>query len=238
MESVFSRLELIYGEDKVFSLKNKRIAVFGAGGVGGYVIEALARSAIGSIDIFDNDTVALSNFNRQIIATNKTVGMLKTEAAKERVNSINPDCVVNTFSVFYAPDNADEFDLSVYDYVVDAIDFVPGKICLAVKCQEVGVPLIASMGAGNKIRPEMLEVADIYETSVCPLARVMRRELKKRGIKKLKVVYSKEEARKPIKSFENGEKVLPGSTAFVPSTAGLIIASVIINELTGIDKDK
>lgn len=233
MENYLSRLEMLYGADKVSALKKSRVAVFGVGGVGGYVVEALARSGIGEIDIFDNDTVAPSNLNRQIIATAETVGMLKTEAAKNRILSINPECRVNVQSVFYAPDNADDFDLSVYDYVADAIDFVPGKICLAVKCQENGVPEISAMGAGNKIHPEMLEVADIYKTSVCPLARVMRRELKKRGVKKLEVVYSKEEARKPQIDFANGERLAPGSTAFVPSCAGLIMASVIINRLTG-----
>ena len=159
------------------------MAVFGAGGVGGYIIEALARSGIGAIDIIDSDTVALSNLNRQIIAVRDTVGMLKTEAAKMRVMSIDPDCRVIGIPRFYAPDNEEEFDLSVYDYVADAIDFVPGKISLAVRCQQLGVPIISAMGAGNKIHPEMLEVADIYQTSVCPLARVMRRELKKRGSK-------------------------------------------------------
>ena len=224
METPLSRLELIYGSEKVASLKTKRVAVFGAGGVGGYIIEALARSGIGAID-----KVALSNLNRQIIAVRDTVGMMKTQAAKNRVLSINPECVVTEIPKFYAPDNAEEFDLTAYDYVADAIDFVPGKISLAVRCGQLGVPIISAMGAGNKIHPEMLEVADIYQTSVCPLARVMRRELKKRGVKKLKVVYSKEETKRPLHA--KGEKLLPGSTAFVPSCAGLIMASVIINEL-------
>lgn len=231
METQLSRLELIYGSEKVASLADKRVAVFGAGGVGGYIIEALARSGIGAIDIIDSDTVALSNLNRQIIAVRDTVGMLKTEAAKMRVMSINPDCRVIGIPRFYAPDNEEEFDLSVYDYVADAIDFVPGKISLAVRCQQLGVPIISAMGAGNKVHPEMLEVADIYQTSVCPLARVIRRELKKRGVKKLKVVYSREEIKRPPHC--EGEKLLPGSTAFVPSCAGLIMASVIVNELCG-----
>ncbi|WP_124099710.1 tRNA threonylcarbamoyladenosine dehydratase [Ruminococcus sp. Marseille-P6503] len=229
METQLSRLELIYGSEKVASLADKRVAVFGAGGVGGYIIEALARSGIGAIDIIDSDKVALSNLNRQIIAVRDTIGMMKTEAAKKRVMSISSGCAVTGIPKFYSPENEEEFDLSAYDYVADAIDYVPGKISLAVRCQQLGVPVISAMGAGNKIHPEMLEIADIYQTSVCPLARVMRRELKKRGVKKLKVVYSREEIKKPPHS--EGKKPLPGSTAFVPSCAGLIMASVIINEL-------
>lgn len=222
---------MLYGKEKVEILKRSKVAVFGVGGVGGYVVEALARSGVGRLDLFDNDTVAVSNINRQIIATTDTVGKRKTDAAKERVLSINPNCEVNANCVFYAPDNAAEFDLSQYDYVVDAIDFVPGKISLAVECEKAGTPLIAAMGAGNKLHPEMLEISDIYKTSVCPLARVMRRELKKRGVKKLTVVYSKEEAVKP--KIPEGEKLVPGSCAFVPSAAGLIIAGRVVNELTG-----
>ena len=222
---------MLYGKEKVNILKNSKIAVFGVGGVGGYVVEALARSGVGSIDIFDNDTVAESNLNRQIIATVNTIGMEKVQAAKDRILSINPDCKVNACCVFYAPDNAEDFHLEQYDYVVDAIDFVPGKISLAVECDKVGSKLISAMGAGNKIHPELLEISDIYKTSVCPLARVMRRELKKRGIKKLTVVYSKEPAITP--EIPEGEKLCPGSCAFVPSAAGLIIAGRIINELTG-----
>lgn len=231
MENYLTRLEMLYGREKVDILRRSKIAVFGVGGVGGYAVEALARSGVGRLDLFDNDTVAVSNLNRQIIATTETMGVLKVNAAKERIAVINPLCKVNANAVFYAPDNAAEFDLSQYDYVVDAIDFVPGKISLAVECEKAGTPLISAMGAGNKLHPEMLEISDIYKTSVCPLARVMRRELKKRGIKKLTVVYSKEEARKP--QIPEGEKLCPGSNAFVPSCAGLIIAGRIVNELTG-----
>lgn len=231
MENYLTRLEMLYGKEKVDMLRKAKIAVFGVGGVGGYVVEALARSGVGRLDLFDNDTVAVSNLNRQIIATTETVGRLKVEAAKERIAIINPQCEVNANAVFYAPDNAELFDLKQYDYVVDAIDFVPGKISLAVECSKTDTRLISAMGAGNKIHPEMLELADIYSTSVCPLARVMRRELKKRGIKKLTVVYSKEEAKKPI--IPEGGKLCPGSSAFVPAAAGLIIAGRIVNELTG-----
>ncbi len=231
MENYLTRLEMLYGKEKIDALKKSKIAVFGVGGVGGYAVEALARSGVGQLDIFDNDTVAPSNLNRQIIATTQTIGIFKVEAAKQRIAVINPQCRVNANAVFYAPDNASEFNLYRYDYVVDAIDFVPGKISLAVECERAGTPLISSMGAGNKLHPEMLELSDIYETSVCPLARVMRRELKKRGVKKLTVVYSKEEAKKP--QIPEGEKLRPGSNAFVPSCAGLIIAGRIVNELTG-----
>lgn len=231
MSEFLQRLEMLYGRDKVETLKKSKVAVFGAGGVGGYILEALARCGVGSIDIFDNDTVAESNLNRQIIATVNTIGQEKVLAAKERILSINPECKVNANCVFYAPDNAQDFNLEQYDYVADAIDFVPGKISLAVECDRLGVKLISSMGAGNKIHPEMLELSDIYKTSVCPLARVMRRELKKRGVKKLTVVYSKEPAITPV--IPQGEKLCPGSCAFVPSTTGLIMASRIVNELTG-----
>lgn len=231
MENYLTRLEMLYGREKVDLLRKSKVAVFGVGGVGGYAVEALARSGVGQLDLFDNDTVAYSNLNRQIIATTENIGTLKVEAAKKRIAIINPQCIVNANAVFYAPDNAKDFDLSQYDYVVDAIDFVPGKISLAVECEKSEVPLISAMGAGNKLHPEMLEISDIYKTSVCPLARVMRRELKKRGIKKLTVVYSKEEAIKP--EIPDGEKLCPGSNAFVPSCAGLIIAGRIVNELTG-----
>lgn len=231
MEGSLQRLEMIYKPQGIEKLKAARVAVFGVGGVGGYVVEALARSGVGQLDLFDNDTVAVSNLNRQIIATVDTVGMKKTDAAKQRVLSINPDCRVSAQCLFYAPDNADNIDLSVYDCVVDAVDFVPAKIELAVRCEKLGIRHIASMGAGNKIHPEMLEIADIYKTSVCPLARTMRQQLKKRGVRKLTCVYSKEIPR--TAEFAPGEKRFPGSTAFVPSAAGLIIASWVVNGITG-----
>lgn len=231
MEDFLQRLRMLYGNDKVELLKKSKVAVFGVGGVGGYVVESLARSGIGTIALFDNDTVAVSNINRQIIATTENIGELKVIAAQKRIKSINPECKVQANNVFYAPDNSDDFDFSQYDFVVDAIDFVPGKISLAVKCNELNIPIISAMGAGNKIHPEMLELTDLYKTSVCPLARVMRRELKKRNVKKLPVVYSKEEPIKP--NIPIGEKLCPGSCAFVPSAAGLIISGYIINKLTG-----
>ena len=230
MEERFERLEMLYSQQGIERLKSAKIAVFGVGGVGGYVVEALARSAVGRIDIFDNDTVAESNLNRQIIATTRTIGMKKTDAAAERVKSISSNCDVRGMDIFYAPDNADSIDLSQYDYVVDAVDFVPAKIELAVRCEKLGVPHISAMSAGNKLFPQLLEVADIYKTSVCPLARVMRRELKKRGVKKLLCVYSKEEPVRP--TVKDGEKLCPGSNAFVPPTAGLIIASQVVNSIT------
>lgn len=233
----FSRTELILGSEAMQKLKDARVAVFGIGGVGGYTVEALVRSGIGAIDIIDNDTVCLSNLNRQIIATHKTLGMYKVDAAKERILDINPDIEVTAYKTFYLPETEDQFDFTKYDYIVDAIDTVSGKIALAVNAQKAGTPIISSMGAGNKINADKFEVSDIYETSVCPLARVMRTELKKRGIKKLKVVYSKE---KPITPLENVQtdasakrRQTPGSCAFVPSVAGLIIAGEIIKDITG-----
>ena len=207
-------------------LSSCRVAVFGAGGVGGYVIEALARSGIGALDLIDHDKVCLSNINRQILATEKTVGQYKVDVAKERVKEISPDCIVRTYKIFYLPDTQDQFDFGDYDYVVDAIDTVTGKLTIAENAKKAGVPVISSMGAGNKIDPASFEVADLYETSICPLAKVMRRECKKRGIDSLKVVYSKEP---PVKCKEQSD--VPGSTAFVPSVAGLIIAGVVINDL-------
>lgn len=222
---------MLIGKEKLATLKNSRVAVFGAGGVGGFTIEALARAGVGAIDIIDNDTVSLSNLNRQIIALHSTVGMLKTEVAKKRIQDINPDCKVTLFSTFVLPENIDEFDFSVYDYIVDAIDTVSGKLAIIEKAYKENIPVISSMGTGNKLDPTRFEISDINKTSVCPLARVMRYELKKRGVRKLKVLYSKEE---PIKSTaeksENG-KVPPGSISFVPSVAGLIIASEVIKDL-------
>lgn len=221
---MFSRLELLVGKDNVDKLKSKHVIVFGAGGVGGYAIEAIVRSGIGSITIVDNDTISYSNLNRQIIALQNTVGKSKVEAFKERILSINPECNVYTKQMFYLPENADDIVLEDYDYVVDAIDTITAKIELAKRCEEKSVMLISSMGTGNKLNPAMLEVSDVYKTSVCPLAKVMRRELKKRRIKHLKVVYSKE---LPIKTNER----TPGSSAFVPSSAGLLIASEVIKDL-------
>lgn len=233
----FSRTQLILGEEAMKKLSESRVAVFGIGGVGGHAVEALVRSGIGAIDIIDNDTVSETNINRQIVALRSTVGRYKVDVAKERISDINPDCRVNAYRIFYTPETASEFDFTQYDYVVDAIDTVTGKIELVMNAQKCGTPVISSMGAGNKINPEMFEVADIYQTSVCPLARVMRNELKKRGVKKLKVVYSKEKAMTSVcQSDEQNEfrRTLPGSTAFTPSVAGLIIAGEIIKDLTGI----
>lgn len=221
---MFSRLELLIGKENVEKLKNKHVIVFGAGGVGGYVIEALVRSGIGHISVVDNDKVSYSNLNRQIIALQNTIGKSKVEVIKERILSINPECQVHGIEMFYLPENADDILLENYDYVVDAIDTITSKIELAKRCEEKNVKLISSMGTGNKLNPAMLEVSDIYKTSVCPLAKVMRRELKKRRIKRLKVVYSKE---LPIKTNER----TPGSSAFVPSSAGLLIASEVIKDL-------
>ena len=216
-------------------LSRARVAVFGIGGVGGYTVEALARSGIGALDLFDNDTVCLSNLNRQIIATHRTIGMYKTDAAKERILSINPDARVFAHTMFFMPETADQIDFSQFDYVVDAIDTVAGKIELAVRSYAAHVPIISSMGAGNKKNASAFEVADIYKTSVCPLARVMRRELRARGIPSLKVVYSKEIPIKPLPACEDlpqGRRSIPGSTAFVPSVAGLILAGEVVNDLT------
>ena len=233
-------------------LVGARIAVFGIGGVGGYTVEALARSGIGQLDLIDDDKVCITNVNRQLLATLKTVGQYKVDVAKERVADINPKCRVNTFKTFYMPDTEGEFDFSQYDYIVDAIDTVKGKLALVENAQKAGTPIISSMGAGNKVDAAAFEVADIYETSVCPLARVMRYECRRRGIKKLKVVYSKE---KPIRPMEDMSiscrrhcvcppgtrkctvrRDIPGSTAFVPSVAGLIIAGEVIKELTSFER--
>ena len=228
---MFSRFELLVGKDCICQLNQKHVIVFGVGGVGGYVVEALVRSGIGHITIVDNDTVSLSNLNRQIIATQDTIGKKKVEVMKERILSIHPDCDVHTLEIFYLPENADDIDLTQYDYVVDAIDTITSKIELAMRCNQK-VPLISSMGTGNKMNPAMLEVSDIYKTSVCPLAKVTRRELKKRGIQHLKVVYSKEEPLKPqVSNEQTNKRVIPGSTSFVPSSAGLLIASEVIKDL-------
>lgn len=230
MNEVSSRLEMLIGEPALEKLKKTHVAVFGAGGVGGYVIEALARSFIGELTIVDNDVVALSNINRQIFATQDTIGRSKVEVAKERVLSINPECVVNTSELFLLPENSSEIDFSRFDYIVDAIDTVSAKIELARIAQERNIPIISSMGTGNKLQPQLLEIADISKTSVCPLARVMRNLCRKNDIKKLRVVYSKEE---PVKTQEMNDdnKRIPASSAFVPPTAGLIIASAVVNDL-------
>ena len=249
MLNQFSRTQLLIGKDNMERLKNARVAVFGIGGVGGYTVEALARSGVGTLDLIDDDKVCLTNLNRQILATRKTIGKYKVDVAKERILDINPDAVVNTYKTFFMPDTAEQFDFSQYDYVVDAIDTVTGKIQLVMQAQESGVPIISSMGAGNKMDAAAFEVADIYKTSVCPLAKVMRRELKKRGVKKLKVVYSKEKPLTPIDDMEiscknhcvcppgterscTQRRQIPGSNAFVPSVVGLIIAGEIIKDLT------
>ena len=227
----FSRTAYIYGEESVKKLNNSSVAVFGVGGVGGFACEALARAGVGAIDIFDRDTVSLSNINRQIIALHSSVGRAKVDVMSERIKDINPDCSVRAFEVFYLPENADEYDLSGYDYIIDAVDTVSAKLEIICRANAAGVPVISAMGAGNKTDPTMFEVADINKTSVCPLARVMRRELKKRGVGKLKVVYSKEE---PIKceneQSEHGRSV-PGSLSFVPSVMGLIIAGEVVKDL-------
>ena len=227
----FSRTALLLGQEGVEKLKKARVAVFGVGGVGGYVVEALARSGIGTLDLIDNDTVSLSNINRQIIALHSTLGRQKTEVAAERAKDINPDITVRTHNVFYLPETAEQFDFSAYDYVVDAIDTVSGKIALVEQAKAANVPIISAMGAGNKMDATAFEVADVSQTSVCPLARVMRRELKKRGREHLKVVYSKEEPL-PAKAVDEGTgKPIPASIAFVPSVVGLIVAGEVIKDL-------
>lgn len=235
MSEKFIRTELLLGKESMDRLASSRVAVFGVGGVGGYTVEALARSGVGTIDIIDNDTVSVSNINRQIIATVDTVGKLKVDVAKERILSINPDATVNAYPNFYTPETAHTFDFTKYDYVVDAIDTVTGKISLVMKANEAGVPIISSMGAGNKLDATAFEVTDIYKTSVCPLAKVMRKELKDRGIKKLKVVYSKEMPIKPVVNPDvevvPGKRQTPGSISFVPSVVGLIVAGEVIKDI-------
>lgn len=228
---MFSRFELLVGEDNIQKLNQSHVIVFGVGGVGGYVVEALVRSGIGHITIVDNDVISLSNLNRQIIATQETIGQKKVDVMKKRILSIHPECDVTTLDMFYLPETADQIDLSQYDYVVDAIDTITSKIELAVRCDQK-IPLISSMGTGNKMNPALLQVSDIYKTSVCPLAKVMRRELKKRRVKHLKVVYSQELPMKPFASDEiTHKRTIPGSTAFVPSSAGLLIASEVVKDL-------
>ena len=252
MLNQFSRTELLLGKDAMERLAKARVAVFGVGGVGGYTVEALVRSGVGAIDLIDNDTVCLTNLNRQIIATRSTIGRDKVDVMRERILDINPDCKVTVHKCFYMPENKDDFDFSLYSYIVDAVDTVTAKIQLVMQANECNVPVISSMGAGNKLNPAAFEVTDIYKTSVCPLAKVMRRELKKRNVKKLKVVYSKEEPIKPVEDevadYRNTDcntdvehisekrRALPGSNAFVPSVAGLIIASEVIKDLAFKDR--
>ncbi len=232
MDEKFMRTGLLLGEAGLEKLAGARVAVFGIGGVGGHAVEALARSGVGHLELTDRDVVSISNINRQIIATTKTLGQYKTQVMKERILEINPEAEVNIHNCFFLPETAEEFDFRKYDYVVDAVDTVTAKIELVLKAQEAGVPIISSMGAGNKLEPWRFEVADIYETSVCPLARVMRRELKKRGVRKLKTVYSREEPRKLlIQVSDRSGKIIPGSTAFVPSAAGLILAGEVVKDL-------
>ncbi|MBD5482016.1 MAG: tRNA threonylcarbamoyladenosine dehydratase [Lachnospiraceae bacterium] len=253
----FSRTELLIGKEALNRLSRSRVAIFGIGGVGGYVVEALIRSGVGALDLIDNDTVAVSNLNRQIIATTATVGQYKVDAARERCLSINPLAQLRTYRTFYLPETADQFDFHDYDYVVDAIDTVSGKLMLIEQALHAGTPVISSMGAGNKMNPAAFEVADISETTVCPLARVMRRELRKRGIEHVKVVYSREPAMTPLGDCSNpntaagktvkqpasagnideaeqplqGKRQIPGSNAFVPAAAGLLIASEVVKDL-------
>ena len=255
MLNQFSRTELIFGKEAMERLAKCRVAIFGIGGVGGYTVEALVRSGIGALDIIDDDRICLTNLNRQIYATRKTVGKYKVDVAAERIAEINPNCKVTAYKTFFLPETSGEFDFSQYDYVVDAIDTVTGKIAIVERATAGGVPVISAMGAGNKLDPTAFEVADIKKTSVCPLARVMRRELAKRGIEHLKVVYSKEQPIKPNDEEEiscrnhcicppgtvrkcTARRDIPGSNAFVPSVVGLIIAGEVIKDLTGFSEKK
>ena len=231
----FSRTEILLGETAVEKLAKARVAVFGIGGVGGYTVEALARSGVGALDLIDSDTVSISNINRQILATHSTVGRLKVDVARDRVLDINPACQVTTYPCFYLPDTADQFDFTQYDYIVDCIDTVTGKLQLVERAVAAGTPIICSMGTGNKLDPAAFQVSDIAKTSMCPLARIMRKELKKRGIDHIKVVYSQEEALTPAVDEEElkrtGKRQIPGSVAFVPGAAGLVLAGEVIKDL-------
>lgn len=238
MKEMFSRTAMLLGKESLEKLAKARVAVFGVGGVGGYVVEALVRAGVGAIDIVDNDTVCESNLNRQIIATRSALGQYKVDVMEARIKDINPSCQVEKYKCFYLPETAGEFDFTRYSYIVDAIDTVTGKIQLVLQAKEAGVPIISSMGTGNKLNPMELEIADIYKTSVCPLAKVMRRELKQRGVKSLKVLFSKEEPRKPclqpgMDTGDSPRRATPGSVSFVPSVAGLIIASEVVKDLIG-----
>lgn len=250
MINQFARTELLLGKAGMDCLYHARVAVFGVGGVGGYTVEALARSGVGTLDLIDPDQVCLTNINRQILATRRTVGQFKVDVARERILEINPDAVVYIYKIFYGPETAMQFDFSQYDYIVDAVDTVTAKLELVQQAQAAGTPIISCMGAGNKMDPAAFEVTDVYKTTMCPLARVMRRELKKRGVRKLKVVCSKEPPLAPIGGTEDGTSALlkqektaaqrrqvPGSNAFVPSTAGLIIAGEVVKDLVGTGKN-
>ena len=231
----YERTRMLIGGEGLARLRAARVAVFGVGGVGGYVVEALARSGVGALDLIDSDTVCLSNLNRQIIATRETVGRYKVDVAAERVASIDPEITVRTYRTFYLPETADEFDFTRYDYIVDAIDTVAGKIVLALNARKAGTPIISALGTGNKFDPTKLAIGDIYETSVCPLARVMRRELRRRGVERLTVLWSDEEPVKPLTPEEaSSRRGLPGSTAFVPGAGGLIIAGKVVRDLIGL----
>ena len=255
MLNQFSRTQLLIGEEGIAALRDARVAVFGIGGVGGYVVEALARSGVGHFDLIDDDKVCLTNINRQIIATRKTVGQYKVDVMKDRILSINPDAEVVTHQCFYLPETAPEFDFASYSYVVDAVDTVTAKIDIIMQAQAAGVPVISSMGAGNKMDPTKFAVTDIYKTTMCPLAKVMRQELKKRGVKKLKVVYSTEKAIRPKEDMSiscrtncicppgaahkcTERRDIPGSIAFVPSVAGLIVAGEVVKDLIGYTEQK
>ena len=234
MINEFSRTELLLGADGMEKLRKARVAVFGIGGVGGYAVEALARSGIGALDLIDNDVISLTNINRQIIALHSTVGLPKAQVAAERVKDINPACRVGAIKTFFTPDTADQFDFTQYDYVIDAIDTVTGKIALVLAAQKAGTPIISSMGTGNKLDPTAFKVTDLYSTSFCPLARIMRKELRKRGVERLKVVYSEEEALTPegeTEELPQGRRSIPGSVAFVPSAAGMILAGEVIRDI-------
>ena len=240
MSEQFLRTEMLLGRDAIEKLHSARVAVFGLGGVGGYAVEALARSGVGSLDLIDSDTVSVSNLNRQILATHSTVGMLKVDAARQRVLDINPACSVKTYPIFYTPDTADQFDFAQYDYIVDAIDTVTGKLALVERAKAADTPIICCMGTGNKLDASAFRVADISKTTMCPLARVMRKELAKRGIRHLKVVYSQEETLTPTGWEEEaaalGKRQIPGSVAFVPGAAGLLLAGEVVRDLTGFSR--
>ena len=235
----FARTRLLLGEEAMNRLAQCRVAVFGLGGVGGYAVEALCRSGIGALDLIDNDRISLSNLNRQLYATRTTLGQYKTDAAEQRIREINPECRVTTYKTFFLPETQDQFDFTQYDYIVDAIDTVKGKLALAEKANAAGTPIISAMGTGNKLDPTALRVADIEQTSVCPLARVMRTECRRRGIRPLKVVYSTELPMKPLEKAEDERectdtrKDIPGSTAFVPAAAGMILAAEVVRDLCG-----
>ena len=244
MENQLVRTEMLIGKEGLARLRAARVAVFGLGGVGGYVVEALARSGIGALDLVDDDRVCVSNLNRQILALHSTLGMPKVEAAAARVRDIDPDIHVNTYQTFYLPETRDQFDFKAYDYVVDCIDTVTGKLDLVMQCRAAGTPIICALGTGNKLDPTRLEVADLSETSVCPLARILRKELRRRGVEHLKVVYSREEPLEPLfqpepeaaptegpEAYGNKRRSVPGSSAFVPPAAGLILASVVVRDL-------